>query len=109
MHADHQVFLDAIAAKRRLSVRFISPKEGRELVRICAPLDLGPLRGSTDPEPRYQLWDLEAKRKPKNIPLRASEIVGMTMLEETFDPAEIITWAFKPGAWALPRDWAEFS
>ena len=112
MHADHQIFLDALAAKRRLSVRFVAktgPKAGREMVRICAPLDFGPLRGSTDTEPRYQFWDLEGKKKPLNIPLREGEILGMTLLDETFEPAEIITWAFKPGAWLVPRDWAEFS
>ena len=66
-------------------------------------------RGSTDTEPRYQFWDLEGKKKPLNIPLREGEILGMTLLDETFEPAEIITWAFKPGAWLVPRDWAEFS
>ena len=109
MPADHQLFLDAIAAKRRISVRFNHPKEGRELVRTCAPLDFGPLRGSKDPEPRYQLWDLEAKRKPFNLALRAGDILEMKLLDATFDPAAIITWAFKAGAWAIPRDWAEFS
>jgi hypothetical protein len=109
MPADHQLFLDAIAAKRRVSVRFKHPKEVREMVCTCAPLDFGPLRGSKDPEPRYQLWDLDAKRRPFNLALRASEILELKLLEETFDPASIITWAFKAGAWAIPRDWAEFS
>ena len=49
MHPSHSVFLDAIAARRRLSVRFVSRKEGRELTRICAPLDFGPLRGALPP------------------------------------------------------------
>jgi hypothetical protein len=109
MHADHQVFLDALVAKRRLSVRFFSKKEGRELTRICAPLDYGPLRGAAEPTEHYQLWDLEGKRKPLNITLVADDIRGMTPLDETFEPAKIITWAFKPNAWRLPRDWAEFS
>ena len=112
MHADHQLFLDAIASKRRLSVRFTpkkGPNAGREMVRVCASLDFGPLRGSSDTEPRYQFWDLEGKRKPLNIPLLAEEILEMKLLEETFDPAAIITWAFKPNAWQIPRDWAEFS
>jgi hypothetical protein len=109
MHADHQIFLDAIAAKRQLLVRFFSKKEARELSRRCAPLDFGPLRGSVDAEPRYQLWDLEGKRKPLNLPLVASDVLSMTPLDETFDPAAIITWAFKPNAWAIPRDWAEFT
>lgn len=109
MPADHQLFLDAIATKRRISVRFNHPKERREMVRTCAPLDFGPLRGSIDPEPRYQLWDLDARRKPFNVALRAGDILEMKLLDETFDPSAIITWAFKAGAWAVPRDWAEFS
>src|SRR4051794_38980269 len=109
MHADHSIFLEALAAKRRLSVHFRSQKLGRELVRVCAPLDFGPLRGSVDNLDCYQFWDLEGKRKPLNIPLLESEIVKMTPLDETFDPAAIITWNFKPGAWRIARDWGEFS
>jgi hypothetical protein len=109
MHASHTTFLDAIAAKRRLSVRFFSRKEGRELVRVCAPLDFGPLRGALAAVDHYQLWDLEGKRKPHNLALLEADIVSMTPLEETFEPRAIITWAFKPGAWRVPRDWAEFS
>ena len=109
MHADHDVFLEALHAKRRLSVRFFSKKEKRELTRVCAPLDYGPLRGAVEKRPHYQLWDLEGKRKPLNIVVAAEDIRSMTPLEETFDPAAIVTWAFKPNAWAVPRDWAELS
>ena len=113
IHDAHATFLDALAAKRRLSVRFIAREKGRklgrELVRTCAPLDFGPLRGALEAGDRYQFWDLEGRRKPLNIVLAAENILSMTPLEETFDPAEIITWAFKPNAWSIPRDWAEFS
>lgn len=109
MHADHPIFLAALAGRRRLSVRFMNHKLGKELVRVCAPLDYGPLRGAKDGTPRYHLWDLEGKRKPLNLPLLADDIRSMILQEETFDPATIITWAFKPGAWQVPRDWAEFS
>lgn len=108
MHSDHQVFVDALHAKKRLSVRF-RDKTGRETKRICAPLDFGPLRGAAEQDDRYQLWDLEGRRKPLNITLRDAEVISFTALEETFDPASIITWTFKPNAWKLARDWAEFS
>lgn len=108
MHSDHQVFVDALVAKKRLSVHF-RDKEGRMVTRICAPLDFGPLRGATEQDDRYQLWNLEGRRKPLNIALREVDVESFTALEETFDPASIITWAFKPNAWKLPRDWAEFS
>ena len=109
MHPDHQVFLDALAAKRRLTVRFFSKKEGKELERVCAPLDYGPLRGAAEPTPHYQLWDLEGKRKPLNIAVVAEDLRAITLLDETFDPAAIITWKFKPNAWHVTRDWGEFS
>lgn len=109
MHADHQVFLDALVGKRRLRVRYFSKKAGKELERVCAPLDYGPLRGAPEPTPHYQLWDLEGKRKPLNIAVLAEDVRAMTPLAEAFDPAAIITWKFKPNAWAVPRDWAEFS
>jgi hypothetical protein len=109
MHASHALFLDAIAQKRRLSVRFFSRKEKRERMRICAPLDYGPLRGALEAVDHYQLWDLEGKKKPHNLALLEAEILEMTPLDETFEPRDIITWAFKPGAWRVTRDWGEFS
>jgi len=109
MHPDHEVFLEALAAKRRVSLRFFSKKEGREKTRVCAPLDYGPLRGASEPVPHYQLWDLEAKRKPLNIAVTAEDVRSVTILEETFDPAAIITWSFKPNAWHVARDWGAFS
>jgi len=109
MHADHQVFLDALAGKRRLSVHFFDQKEKREKTLTCAPLDFGPLRGATDATPRYQLWNLEGKRKPLNVAVLDADITSMKPLDESFDPASIITWAFKPNAWHVTRDWGEFS
>jgi hypothetical protein len=111
MHESHPVFLEALATRHRLSVRFFETKEKsrREVVRVCAPLDFGPLRGAVSRADVYQLWDLEAKRKPFNVVLAEADIVSMTVLDETFEPSKIITWAFKPNAWHVPRDWAEFS
>lgn len=109
MHADHEVFLRALANKQRLSVRFFSKKEGRELTRVCAPLDFGPLRGAAEPVPHYQLWDLEGKRKPLNVAVVAADVREMKVLDESFDPAQIITWKFKPKAWHVERDWGDFS
>lgn len=108
MHAAHQVFLDALFAKKRLEVQF-RDKTGRVVTRVCAPLDYGPLRGATDLSDRYQLWDLEGKKKPLNVVVADADLIALKPLDESFDPATIITWAFKPNSWKLPRDWAEFS
>ena len=109
MHADHQVFLDALAAKRQLEIRFFHAKEKKELVRTCVPLDFGPLRGSIDGLERYQLWEIGGKRKPFNIAVLPSDLLEIKVLDATFDPADIITWAFKPGAWHVKREWGPFS
>ncbi len=109
MHAEHQTFLDALHSKNRMVVRFFNRKEKRELVKTVAPMDFGPLRGALDAQPRYQFWDLLGKRKPLNIAVLAEDIREMKVEEGTFDPAEIITWTFKPGAWAVERDWGSFS
>jgi len=112
MHAHHPVFLEALATRHRLSVRFRQTAKGkppREIVRVCAPLDFGPLLGAVSRADVYQLWDLEAKRKPFNVVLAEEDVLSMTALEETFEPSAIITWAFKPHAWHVARDWAEFS
>ena len=108
-HADHPAFLEAIAGKRRLLVKYFHRKEKREREQVCAALDFGPLRGAEANVDYYQLWDLEAKRKPLNRAVLPADIISMKLLEETFDPAAIITWTFKPGAWTVPRDWADFS
>jgi hypothetical protein len=41
------------------------------------------------------------QRKPLNITLLDSDVRSFRALDETFDPADIITWAFKPNAWKL--------
>lgn len=109
MHAAHQEFLDAIAAKRKLTIRFFDKKEKKEKTRLCAPLDFGPLRGAKEPVDHYQLWDLEGKKKPLNIAVLPDDILELKVLDDTFDPAAIITWTFKPNAWHITRDWGEFS
>ena len=52
---------------------------------------------------------MEGKRPPFNLALLEANVLGMTPLDTTFDPAAIITWEFKPGAWHTPRDWGSFS
>lgn len=108
-HAHHQVFLDALAAKQALKIRYYSRKEKREREQLCAPLDFGPLRGGDPNEEHYQLWDLQAQKKPQNRAVRPADMLSMELAGEAFDPASFITWAFKPGAWRVPRDWGSFS
>lgn len=109
MHVDHAAFLEALAEKRQVTVTFFHAKEKRERTLTCAPLDFGPLRGARDQTAQYQLWDLGAKRAPYNVTILPDDVRSITPLDATFEPADIIKWAFKPNAWAVARDWGRFS
>ncbi|HQY65458.1 MAG: hypothetical protein IPF92_22430 [Myxococcales bacterium] len=109
MHADHATFLAALETKHHVTVTFFHAKAGGERVVTCAPLDFGPLRGAHDARPRYQLWDVGAKRPPFNVTILPGDLRSIAQLETTFDPAAIIRWDFKPNAWSHPRDWGQFS
>jgi hypothetical protein len=109
MHADHAVFLEALLARRQVTLTFFHVKDGVERTLTCAPLDFGPLRGAHDKAPRYQLWDLGAKRPPFNVTALPEDVRSIALAEGTFAPEEIIKWAFKPNAWAVERDWGAFS
>ena len=109
MHADHAIFLTALESKHQVTITFFHAKEAREATLTCAPLDFGPLRGAQDGKARYQLWDMGAKRPPYNVTVLPEDVRSIVALETAFDPAAIITWAFKPKAWAHPRNWGAFS
>ncbi len=51
----------------------------------CAPTSV-PLRGAVSRADVYQLWDLEAKRKPFNVVLAEEDIVSMTALDGPSSP-----------------------
>jgi hypothetical protein len=109
MHAEHAAFLQAIQDKRLVTVTFFHVKDDAERTLTCAPLDFGPLRGSKDQRPRYQLWDVEAKRPPFNVTMLPEDLRTLVVSDTPFDPKDIIRWAFKPNAWSTPRDWGPFS
>jgi hypothetical protein len=109
MHADHAIFLEALESKHHVTVSFFHVKDQRERTLTCAPLDFGPLRGAHDQKPRYQLWDVGAKRPPYNVTILPEDVRSIARLETTFDPADIIKWAFKPHAWSIERNWGPFS
>jgi hypothetical protein len=109
MHADHEVFLQAIAGKRQVTVTFFHVKDQCERTLTCAPLDFGPLRGAKEAREHYQLWDLGARRPPYNVTIAPEDIRTLTVLDATFEPEEFIKWAFKRNAWAIVRDWGAFS
>lgn len=109
MHRDHPTFLNALYTRHRLQVTFVSKEDGGSLVRTCAPMDFGPSRRAKDGADRYHLWDYDSDTKPHPISLSMAQIVRMDALDETFDPAEFVTWDLSRSPWILPRDWGHLS
>lgn len=107
MHADHEVFVSAIHSRSKLRLTFFSKEDRAERIRICAPFDFGPLRRAKDQSDRYHFWNYDGDKKAHSLSISGEQVISMTTLEESFDPAEIVTWS--PTAWRIPRDWGAHS
>lgn len=107
MIPQHQQFVAAINAKRRMELSFRSKEDGGAILkRICAPMDYGPGKRIRDRTPRYWLWDYTSDTKAHVLGLLDRQIIGMTVLPDVFDPAEFVTWT---PDWVLERDWGPYS
>jgi hypothetical protein len=109
MHRDHQVFVDALHARQKVLLTFYSSEDAAQLRRICAPMDFGPSRRARNGLDRYHFWDYSSDMKPHALNLLPERIVQIEALEESFDPAEFVTWDLSRSPWFLPRDWGRYS
>jgi len=99
----------AINEKRKLRVTFFSKEDNTQLVRICAPFDIGPSRKFRDKTERYHLWDYDSDEQSHTLPLLDAQVSNIELLEEHFEPQSLITWNFKPNNWFYPRNWGNYS
>ncbi|QUD77676.1 hypothetical protein J7D36_11165 [Acinetobacter baumannii] len=105
-----EIFTQAINTKSKLEVTFFSKEDKSPLTRLCAPFDIGP--GSNikkDTADRYHLWDYDSDTGPHTLSLVDEQVIEIKILNEKFEPSNIITWNFKPNSWHLPRDWGNYS
>jgi len=102
-------FIQAIREKRKVRLTFFSKEDGRPLTRLCAPMDYGPSRRAHDKSDRYHLWDYESDSKQHNLPLLPAQVHQIEVLDETFDPAEFVTWSTTDSPWFVSRDWGPYS
>jgi len=109
MHADHEVFLRALADQKRVELRFISKEDQGQLSRECAPMDFGPSRRAKDGADRYHFWDFDSDTKSHVLSLLPDQIVSILALEQIFDPAEFVTWDVISSPWFVPRNWGRYS
>jgi len=102
----HEDFINAIRGKNKVKLTFYSKEDNSVLKRTCAPMDYGPSRRSHDKSDRYHLWDYDSDQDWHTLSLLPEQIVSIDVLDETFDPAEFITWDTE---WFIARDWGDYS
>lgn len=104
-------FIAAIHAKHKIRITFYSKEDKGEITRVCAPMDYGSSKKFKDGIDRFHVWDYspDGGKKPHPIPLEPAQVRTMVVLDETFDPAEFITWNTSQSPWIIPRDWGQNS
>ncbi len=98
-------FKKAIDNKLKLKLVFDSYEKGI-IERTCIPFDFGPSRRYKDGQDRYHFYDLDSPDGKHNLSILPSQIKSLTLMNETFNPGDYITW--EPN-WILKRDWGSYS
>ena len=95
-------FINAIHSKNKIKVTFYSKEDGRNLIRLCAPMDFGPSRRAHNKSDRFHMWDYEKKKKKHVLGLLPEQIVSIEVQAGSFQPSEFVTWKTN---WFVARDW----
>lgn len=102
----HNLFISAIHEKKIVKVS-IDTKEKGVIERTCIPFDFGPSRRNLKVNPdRYHFYDLDSPEGSHNLSITRNQLTNIEKLEETFDPANYISW--EPN-WFIWRDWGDYS
>src|SRR5207247_1589906 len=101
------VFLSALQNKKKVRVTF-RRVDGLVLTRLAAPLDVGPVRKERGQPERYQFWDYGGK-SAHWLKLPEDQILTIEATDESFNPAEFVTWSLPESPWSIPRNWGEYS
>jgi hypothetical protein len=101
-------FADAIQRKKIIRLTYVT-KDLQQLVRKCAPLDMAPSRRAKMPYYKYHFWDFESQPKPHIVSLNPEQIIQIEVLEEEFEPKDIITWDTTKSPWSIISDWGRLS
>lgn len=105
-HRHHEIFIAALHERRKVEVTYDSLKDGSVVRRTAAPMDFGPKAKEKDPTERYHIWDYDSPSGAHTSSLKADQIRSITILDDSFDPADFVTWT--PN-WHISRDWGHLS
>jgi len=101
-----QNFILAIRNRTKINLTFFSKEDGKNITRLCAPMDYGPSRRTKNQDDRYHLWDYESDKSNHTLSLLPDQIVNMEFTKINFEPSEFISWETN---WFISRDWGKFS
>jgi len=93
MIPNHPKFLEAIADKKKVGVKFYSTADSGVVDRICAPISYGLGNDNSDGLNRYWLWDYASTGGSHVLGLLPPLILDIQVLGEVFDPAGFIVAA----------------
>jgi hypothetical protein len=104
---EREFFLSSLLNKKKVRLSF-RRADGVSVTRLAAPLDLGPVRRKPGQPVRYQFWDYGG-RSAHWLKLSEDQILIIGPTNESFDPAEFVTWDLAEAPWSIPRDWGKYS
>lgn len=99
------ILVNAIIAKKMVSVRFYSKEDGIVQQRRCAPLDVGPSRRARIKNDRFHFWDYDSDEGSHVLSLNPEQVIEINTLEEKFIPENIVNWDTNKSPWFVKRDW----
>lgn len=104
-------FIAAIHSKRKIRITFNSKEDGGSITRVCAPMDYGASKRFKDGIDRFHVWDYfpDGGKNPHPIPIEASRFQSIETFDETFNPADFVTWSTTQSPWLVPREWGQYS
>jgi hypothetical protein len=101
----HDEFIRSIHEMRFVLITADSYEKGI-IQRICVPFDYGPSSRARDGQNRYHFWDLNSPEGPHNLSILPSQLQGLEILEERFNPEDYVHWQTN---WHIPRNWGRYS
>ncbi len=104
MITNHPQFIEAIAGRKKVKIKYYSKADSGVLERVCAPLDYGPGAGPYDGLNRYWLWDYANPAGTQTVGLNSQQIVDVRVLGGEFQPGEFIVERWP---WGVPRSWGQ--
>jgi hypothetical protein len=102
-------FVKAIRERKIVIVRFFSKEDGMTTERKCVPLDYGPSRRARLKNDRFHFWDLESDKGSHVLSLNPEQVKMIIILDDRFQPEEIVVWNTKKSPWFVKRDWGDVS